>query len=771
MSVDSPASAETALLIEVTGIVQGVGFRPFVHRCAVRHGLQGWIRNESGCVRIAVRGTEDGIAAFINTLRDDHPPLAEIDMIDTSKAPAILGKGFEILPSLEDPKAQRVPISPDTAICPACYEEFTDPSNRRYRYPFITCTDCGPRFTIINDMPYDRERTSMVSFPQCPACETEYLDPTTRRFHCESNSCPACGPSVLFETAGKTQLEGEHAISVAGTLLKRGKVLALRGLGGFHLAADATDENAVRSLRSRKAREAKPLAVMVRTIEDAKNLVQLNDDSKRWLESRQAPIVLVAKLAISPLAPSVAPGLGVVGIMLAYTPLHHLLLEAAGRPLVMTSGNFSQDPIATGNDEARERLSRVADGFLIHDRDIVARYDDSVIRPTKSGPAIVIRRARGFAPIPLKLPFPTPMPLVAVGPHLKNTFTVAEHSKAYVSQHIGDLENIETLEHFKGSLETFKRLFDIHPRVAVRDLHPGYLSTKVADELELERTISVQHHHAHIAAVAAEHDVTEAVIGLACDGTGYGEDAHIWGAEALIANLTGYRRVGHLRYAPLPGGDRAVRDIWRVAFGYFLLEPGLEDVADHLTPPRHKGSSHIVKQQINLNINCPLQSSLGRLFDAAAVCLGVRATTAFEGQAAMELEALAGHFVGHKLPYGISFEDDGTAIVDPLPMLAALVDGSRRRVPAEKLAAAFHDTVVSFTIDLAKHAREVSGITTAALGGGVFQNARLLETVIHQLKESGFEVLCARNLGPNDGAISYGQAAVAAAIMTHESGD
>ncbi|HEU5262063.1 MAG TPA: carbamoyltransferase HypF, partial [Gemmatimonadales bacterium] len=538
---------------------------------------------------------------------------------------------------------------------------------------------------------------------------------------------------------------------------------------GFHLAVDATNETAIERLRARKHREAKPLAVMVRTLPEARALGVVSAAEADLLTSAERPIVLLRRRADAPLARAIAPGLDTVGVMLAYTPLHHLLLDEVRRPLVMTSGNKSEEPIATDNADARQRLAGIADSFLLHDREIVARYDDSVVRVAVDT-TIFLRRARGYAPLPIDLPFESPRPLVAVGPHLKNTFTLVHGARAYVSQHIGDLENLETLEHFGETLTLYQRLFRIEPEVAVRDLHPGYLSTRVAGDLGLERIIGVQHHHAHVAAVLAEHGVTEAAVGVAYDGTGYGDDGHVWGAEVLVADLEAYRRAGHLRYAPLPGGDLAARMPWRVVLGYLSLEPAAAGAFARAFTKVDPAERSIAGQQIAHGLNAPLASSMGRLFDAAAAVLGVRRVADYEAQAAMELEALAGARPARPLPFPVAGDGVAGWILDPVPLLAALGERLAAGVHVEDLAAAFHESVAAATDELAARVATASGTRTVALGGGCFQNARLLVSVRARLEARGLRVLVPQRLGPNDGAVSYGQAAVAAAVLRREQG-
>lgn len=780
-----------ALSIRVEGIVQGVGFRPYVDRLARSHRLAGWVRNRSGDVEIHVEGEPRKVEAFRDGLTRALPPLARIDLMEAVPDHPQGLTDFGIVAS-RDAADRRQPISPDVATCAACEAELWDPADRRYRYPFITCTDCGPRFTVIESMPYDRERTSMAAFNQCPECLAEYRTPGDRRYHSQTNSCALCGPRLWLEVGGwegKSDSGGppssagdpmEDPLQRAAALLRDGGVLAVRGLGGFHLAVDATNQDAVVRLRERKGREAKPLAVMVRTMTELRALAEPTPAETALLEGPERPIVLVRARADGPLAGAVAPGLDRVGVMLAYTPLHHLLLHGVDRPLVMTSGNATDEPIATGNDEARRRLSGIADAFLFHDRAIVARYDDSVIRAAAGRP-IFLRRARGYAPLPLSLPVAAPVPLLAVGPHLKNTFTLAFERDAWISQHVGDLESLETLQHFREALTRFRELFRVEPVAVVRDLHPGYLSTRIAEEMEEELgpAITVQHHHAHVAAVMAEHGRTEAVVGLAFDGVGLGDDGTIWGAEILVSDLRGYRRVGHLRSAPLPGGDLAARNPWRAALGYWSLKPedrrgsdpsglaGLE-AWDRAFGPVPPSDLEMASLQVARGVNAPTASSMGRLFDAAASVLGLRTHASFEGQAPMELEALAGDRPAEALPFPAVHGEDGRVILDPLPLLDALARGVRRGEPPADLAAAFHESLAEGWSEAAIRIAGVEGLDTVVLGGGVFQNARLTARLGERLEMRGLQVLRAVRLSPNDGGLSYGQAAVAAARMAED---
>jgi hydrogenase maturation protein HypF len=776
------------LRVQVRGVVQGVGFRPFVHRLAARHGLAGWVRNESGQVEIALCGPDDSLQDFLGALRSEAPPLARIDQVTTRREPVLDARaGFRILES--GPSTDhRQPVPPDVATCAACLAELADPADRRFRYPFTTCTDCGPRYSVIEDLPYDRERTSMRAFAQCAACRQEYDTPGDRRHHSETNSCPACGPTLTLRFSDATPPTAPDAdplrtaaidadppaaaldadpLRTAAAFLRAGWIVALRGIGGFHLAADATSDAAVELLRERKRRDAKPLAVMVSSVAEARQIACVGPAEARLLESGARPVVLMAAREDSAISKSVAPGLSWIGVMLAYTPLHLLLLEQVGRPLVMTSGNISEEPIAARSDEAMRRLGSVADVFLTHDREIVASIDDSVVRAAGSTTSI-IRRGRGMAPLPIPMPIEATHPIAAVGGHLKNTFTIAQGRRAYVSPHVGDLESLETLQHFRAVLASYERLFRVRPEVAVHDLHPGYLSTRIAGELGLRRTIAVQHHHAHVVAVAGENAVTAPVLGVAFDGTGYGDDGKIWGAELMVAEPHGYRRLAQLRYSPLPGGELAVRSPWRSALGFLSLEPELAREFALAFAGVDGREREIAELQIARSLNSPLASSMGRLFDAAAAVIGVRRLARYEGQAAMELESLAGRRRGHTLPFPAREDAPGYYVLDPLPLLAALGEGRRRGRDVESLAADFHESVVEGTAALVERLTESTGVRVVALGGGVFQNARLTVSLRDRLRDGGLPVLTARELPCNDGGLSYGQAVVAAAMLARE---
>lgn len=756
------AAAPAARAFTVRGVVQGVGFRPFVHRLAARLGLAGWVRNVNGAVEIEVEGEPAALDAFARALAAEAPPLAQVHEVADRALPPSGRRGFAILRSEATTRGAAM-LPADVAMCAACRAELRDPASRRFRWPFITCTDCGPRYSVIESLPYDRERTTLRAFPLCADCRREYEAPGDRRHHAESIACPACGPRCWLERAGGARVEGNAAaLAATARVLCEGGIVAVRGMGGFHLAADATDDAAVRRLRARKGREAKPFAVMVGSLDAAARLVHLDGPSAGLLASAARPIVLLPARADHGLAPAVAPDVPTLGVMLPATPLHELLVELVGTPLVMTSGNRSEAPIAAGLEEGRARLAGVADAFLMHDREIAARVDDSVVRPTPRGP-VLVRRARGHAPLPLALPVAAPVPLLACGAELKLTVTLAAGATAWPSAHLGDAAHLETLVHADATVGQLAALLAVEPRVAVVDRHPGFLSRRLAERAGIERVLEVQHHHAHAAAVLAEHGRTGPVVALAWDGTGHGDDGHVWGAECLVADLVAYRRAGRLRYTPLPGGDLAARLPWRAALGV-AHAAGLEEelaAAWAGIPPREV---ELAARQAARGLNAPLASSMGRLFDAAAAVLGVRRANRFEGDAAMALEALAGRRPGTPLPFPCR-EHDGLLVLDPAPLLAALAGARRAGTDVADLAADFHSTVADAGAAMAIRVAEAEGLGTVALGGGTFQNARLLAAVAAALEAAGLEVLLPRALPPGDGAISAGQAAVAAARL------
>lgn len=768
--------------IHITGVVQGVGFRPFVYGLAQRLGLAGQVRNTSAGVDIEVDGPPEALAAFAQALRDEAPALARIDSLEIAERPPDGYTGFAIVASAAVPGAFQ-PISPDVSLCDDCRRELFNPADRRYRYPFINCTNCGPRFTIIQDIPYDRPQTTMAGFPLCAACAAEYHDPANRRFHAQPVACPVCGPRVWIEgdVAGRDPSDQGSGIGdrqrdplySARQLLADGAILAVKGLGGFHLACDATSEAAVAELRRRKLRVDKPFAVMMASIDMVERHCEASAGERALLLSRERPVVILQRRPESTIAAGVAPNQTTIGVMLPYTPLHELLLEPApGFPeaLVMTSGNLSEEPIAYTNEEARERLALLADAFLMHNRDIYVRCDDSVVRERGSGiPApYFVRRSRGYAPGSLALPWDVP-PLLATGAELKNTFCLARDRYAFLSHHIGDLENYETLRSFEQGIAHFERLFHITPQAVAYDLHPDYLATRYALE-RAERAglpaIGVQHHHAHIAACMAEHGLPgdEPVIGVSFDGAGYSVDEatgtpSIWGGEFLIATYGGFQRAAHLANIPLPGGDKAVKEPWRLALAWLQAA----DVGwDAALPPVAHGAAlapyalGALAHQLHSGVNSPPTSSMGRLFDAVAALAGVRQTVNYEAQAAIELEALVDPAERGAYPFRLIRH-----IVDPLPVIAAVAADVRAATPLPIIAARFHNGVAQMVAAVCSALREASALNAVVLSGGVWQNMTLLRRTLALLADDGFAVYVHHRVPANDGGLALGQAAIA----------
>ncbi|MEA2297178.1 MAG: hydrogenase maturation protein HypF [Solirubrobacteraceae bacterium] len=718
--------------VRVAGTVQGVGFRPHVYRLAHELELDGFVLNDSQGVLLEVEGPGTAIGEFLARLRSQAPPLARIEQVEAAELPPTGVRGFRIVSSRGGGE-QDAPVSPDTATCADCLAEMLDPADRRYRYPFINCTNCGPRFTIVRGVPYDRPLTTMAGFRMCGRCQAEYEDPLDRRFHAQPNACPDCGPTLRFGPA-----RGEAALAAAMAALEDGRVLAVKGIGGFHLACRADDAAAVTRLRGRKHREDKPFAVMAADLDAARRLVDLEPAEEELLVSRARPIVIAAWRPGAAVAAAVAPRSRELGVMLAYSPLHHLLV--AERPLVMTSGNVSDEPIAYDDEDAAARLEPIAEAFLVHDRPIHTRTDDSVVRA-----GVMLRRSRGYVPDSLALPLAAPRPLLACGAELKSTFCLAKDTRAWVSHHIGDLKNYETLLSFREGIAHFERLFAVTPELAVHDMHPDYLSTREA--LEYEATFAVQHHHAHLAAALAEHGETGPAAGAIYDGAGYGTDATVWGGEILVGDLTGFERIGHLRPVALPGGDRAVAEPWRLACAWLAealgedppMPANLRDVVD---PKRWQAVAHLARR-------APRTTSMGRLFDGVAALCGVRAVVTFEGQAAIELEALAD--VTERSGYPLD------AGLDPREMILAIRGDVEDGVPVAVVSARFHNAVARGTAA----ALRASGLDTVVLSGGVFQNRLLAQRTLAEL--DGLRCLVPRLLPAGDGGISYGQAAVAAA--------
>ncbi|MHB9107850.1 MAG: carbamoyltransferase HypF [Armatimonadota bacterium] len=729
------------LRVRVTGTVQGVGFRPFVYQLAVRHRLAGWVCNTGGGVLIEAEGAEEEMGRFLEGIRREAPPLACVDEVKSVPLPLHGETTFAIHHSEENGSACAV-IPPDVATCPDCLADIHNPANRRYRYPFTNCTNCGPRFSIIQGVPYDRPRTTMRDFTMCPDCRAEYEDPANRRFHAQPNACPACGPQLTLDG------QGGDVISCAADLLRAGKILAVKGLGGYHLACDARNDAAVITLRTRKGRAGKPFAVMCRDLQEARQVCEVDPASERLLLSPAHPIVLLPVRVGNGIAPAVASGIATLGIMLPYTPLHELLLAECGGPLVMTSGNLNDEPLAFRNDEAQARLGHIADHFLTHNRPIHIGCDDSIAR-TAPGGTVVLRRARGYVPQPIALPWEAP-PIFACGGDLKSAFCLTRGNSALLSQHLGDLEKAATLEHYRQVAEHFCGFFDVQPAAVAHDLHPDYHSTRYARSLDLP-LIAVQHHHAHIAACLAEHHLEGPVIGVAFDGTGYGPDGTIWGGEFLVADFLDFRRAARLAPFPLAGGEAAIRRPGRIAQGLLpeAIIPGFSDA-----------EAGVVRAQITRGLNAPHTSSMGRLFDAVSALLGVCTEVTYEGQAAMELETVADREADRIYPYRI--ERGERLEVDARPLLAALLADLQAGEQTGILAARFHATVAAFTTDVCAQIRSDTGLNTVALSGGVFQNVRLLGMLLGRLSAAGFQVVYHHAVPPNDGGLALGQAAVAA---------
>jgi len=747
------------LRICVRGVVQGVGFRPFVYTTAAALGLSGSVRNDSSGAIIEVEGGDGAIDDFRTLLRERPPPLAVIETIESTDLPLVGGTGFEIADTSRS-DGGRTLASPDVAMCADCAAELCDPANRRYRHPFVNCTNCGPRFTIIGSLPYDRAATTMARFPMCPDCAREYADPTDRRFHAQPVCCPNCGPTLRYRAHDGRLTHGPDGLRRARKLLRDGRILALKGIGGYHLACDATDDAAVAELRRRKRRGDKPFAVMVPDLTSARAVADVDDAAARALSGMQRPIVLLARGPEAAVADAVAPHNPDLGVMLAYAPLHTLIFGLPGddvgpQCLVMTSGNLGGEPICFTDDDAFDRLAELADGWLMHDRDILVPCDDSVIRIV-DGAELPIRRSRGYAPLPVALPVSVP-PTLAVGADLKNTLAVADGKYAWLSQHVGDMDDLATLSAFDSAQRHLRALTGVSPEVLVADAHPRYRSSAWAHRHADGRPVRyVQHHHAHLAAVMAEHglDGNRQVLGFAFDGTGYGPDGAVWGGEVMLADYKGYRRLAQLKYVPLAGGDLSVIRPYRMALAH-LWAAGLP-WDDDLPPVRACPADElrVVRHQLETGLACASTSSMGRLFDAVAALAGVRQEVAYEAQAAIELEGLTRHEVVGAKRY--AFDVDTTTPTwqfDPAPLLSAIVTDVRDEVPAGVIGARFHHAVAELVVDVATAAETA----TVALSGGVFQNATLLRLAGRGLRAKGFEVITHRQVPPNDGGIALGQ--------------
>ncbi len=751
--------ADRRIRLRFSGIVQGVGFRPFIYRLAVEHGLVGWVRNRHDGVVVEVEGPPDSLERFLADVEKKRPPHADVAEIASEEIPAGGERDFRILLSDKE-GAKSVRIPPDIATCPDCLRELFDPCDRRFRYPFINCTNCGPRLTIIRDVPYDRANTSMACFPLCPRCRSEYENPADRRFHAEPNACPDCGPRLELLDGRGNRLDTADPLGRAVGALSGGWVLALKGLGGFHLAVDATNDEAVRRLRARKFREEKPLALMVRDLETASRVAELGEEEVDLILSHERPIVLAKKKDGAGLSAAVAPGVPNQGIMLPYTPLHHLLLQEPLRVLVMTSANQADEPICIGNREAVERLRGIADYFLVHNRDILVRCDDSVAAVV-AGRNRFSRRSRGFAPKPLVLRQSYPE-VLALGPQMKTTVCILKGRLAYLSPHIGDMETPQARDFHRQSIVLMQKIADCRPGVVACDMHPAYFTTMEAQSMKNVRVIPVQHHHAHIASCMAENGLSGDVIGLAMDGTGYGSDGTAWGGEFLVAKEDAFTRFGHLKTFLLPGGEKAVREPWRT--GVSLLREAFPDywreVAERLGLLPEKEYGRWMEGILSTGFNSLPTSSLGRVFDGTATILGLHRRVSFEGQAAMGLEAVAGEKNGIPYPFDILEGEDGL-VLDLFPAVRALVVALERGVSVEEVSRSFHTTVVEALTATAVEIRRRTGLNRVALSGGCFQNRILFEGCLQELDESGFEVFSHEQVPTNDGGVSLGQAVVA----------
>lgn len=771
----SSPDAIARLRVTVEGVVQGVGFRPFVHRLATELGVDGFVGNDSNAVFIEVQGPSSLVGTFLRRLRSDAPPLAHIVGIHTDAMPPNADEtGFHIVAS-RSTDGVRTLVPPDVAVCEDCVRELFDPADRRHRHPFITCTNCGPRFTIIRSLPYDRPATTMADFPMCPACAAEYHNPADRRFHAQPLCCPDCGPRLNF-TSGERVISGsDEVLAAAHQALAQGRIVAVKGIGGYHLACTADNATAVALLRERKARAGKAFAVMARDLTVARRLAEIDDEEAAILRSPARPIVLLRRKPDAPVVDGVAPGNPMIGVMLPYSPLHHLLFApvpgsttAVPEALVLTSANLSDEPLCFDDEDARTRLPHLADAVLGHNRPIHVPCDDSVVRVV-DGRELPIRRSRGYAPLPVALGQAAGA-ILAVGGELKNTFCLTDGRHAFCSAHIGDMGSLDTLRAFERSVGQLTSLYDVRPTRLAADAHPSYLTRSWAERNADDRPpILVQHHHAHVASLLAEHGrLGEPIVGVAFDGTGYGTDGAVWGGEVLLLGTDSHRftRAGHLRAVSLPGGDKAVRNPCRMALSH-LLSAGIPWKAD--LPPVaacEPAELRAVGSQLDSGLGCVDTTSMGRLFDAVSSLLGVRHRISYEGQAAIELEVLASTASGPLPPLWMAVDSKGR--FDPIPLLHGLVVGLRTGTPVAALAAAFHEAVAVAVAELVERVGRTHGVRLAGLTGGVFQNVLLLRACRNRLRDAGFEVLTHRVVPPNDGGLALGQAAVAALRASDE---
>ena len=748
----------------VSGVVQGVGFRPYVHRLAHAHGLTGWVLNDARGVLLEIEGPPEAVEEFLAELPDRAPPLARVDGVACEPETPSGGAGFAILESVAgaEPVAE---VPPDAAPCDECLAELLDPGDRRFRHPFVNCTNCGPRFSIVTGLPYDRPQTTMAAFRMCERCRAEYDDPGDRRFHAQANACPDCGPSLALVDAAtaRTRATGPEALSAAVGALRAGAIVAVKGIGGYHLACRADSEAAVAALRERKRRDDKPFAVMAADLAAARALVTLSPELEQVLCSPRRPILIAPRRAGVAVVAGVAPRTPELGVMLPSSPLHHLLLGDAGVPLVMTSGNVSDEPIAHRDDDALARLATIADLLLVHDRPIHVRSDDSVLRAVAAGrPPILIRRSRGYVPEALALPVAASAPLLACGGDLKSAFCVAKGDQAWVSPHIGDLGELATSRSYAEGVEHFERLFGVAPKLVVHDLHPDYRSTAYALRRAGVESLAVQHHHAHLAACLAEHGESGPAVAAIYDGTGYGPDGSVWGGELLVGGLRGFERAGHLVPVRMPGGERAIRQPWRMACAWLAASAGTRpDLPENLRGAVDGSRWQAAAQLAFSGLSSPTTTSVGRLFDAVAALCGLRSEVSYEGQAALELEALTDPDISDGYPLPVR-EDAGRLLLDAGETVRAIQQDVTVGEAAATVSARFHVALATATATALAHLAARRGIETVVLSGGVWQNRRLLGETTARLEASGLRVLVPVALPPNDGGLAFGQAAIAA---------
>jgi len=746
----------------IKGIVQGVGFRPFIYQLAHRHNLSGYVTNTSQGVDIEVQGPEEDMQGFFDAVVQESPPLSQISSLEWAQIPLKNENCFKIEASRGRQERSTL-IAPDVCICPDCLSELRNPEDRRFGYPFINCTNCGPRYSIIKDIPYDRPATTMGKFKMCQACNREYKDPDNRRFHAQPNACRECGPGVSLFDCREIEIEGSDPVKKTISLLKRGYILAIKGLGGFHLAVDAANHRAVVRLRRRKHREEKPLALMVKDLNTAREIAHIDESEAEVLNSHHRPIVILKKRRFHGLSPQIAPKNGYFGIMLPYTPLHYLLMEGPFKALVMTSGNMTEEPINIDNNAAFKHLGDIADYFLIHNRDIYLRSDDSIVRVAESVPR-QIRRSRGYVPVPIFLSqnMKDLTPVLAVGAELKNTICLTKENRAFMSQHIGDMENLETLDFFHLTISHLKRILEIRPKVLAHDLHPDYLSSEFARKQDELPTIAVQHHHAHIVSCLAEHRLTGPVIGVAMDGTGLGTDNRIWGGEILLADRVSFKRAAHLDYVALPGGDAAAKFPWRMAMAYLdkTYGDGLFDLPVPFVRDLDKDEARVVLGMARKGINSPLTSSCGRFFDAVSALLGLRHKIGYEGQAAIELDMCQNPHEEGMYSWQLQKEDDNWVMLTS-EIVKGVVEDITKGVGKGIISRRFHNTLVHMVTELCVRIRDKMGIDKVALSGGSFQNVSLLTGLSHALEHKEFSVYSHALVPTNDGGLALGQAVCA----------